>query len=65
MSSQLSPEIIEYIAQVKELEQQFLALISSAPEGVDGRKPDGRWQAVSKTHIQEGRMALVRSVTEQ
>lgn len=60
MSSELSKETVDYISQVKELEKKFLDLIIAAPEGVDKR-----WQAISKTHIQEGRMALVRSVTEK
>lgn len=53
-------EILDYISLVKEEEKKFLDLIAAAPDGVDRR-----WQAITKTHIQEGRMALVRSVTEK
>lgn len=56
----LDKEVQDYIAVVKQEEAKFLELIASAPEGVDRR-----WQAIAKTHIQEGRMALVRSVTEK
>lgn len=60
MSSELSKEIRDYISQVKEQEKKFLDLVALAPDGVDKR-----WQAIAKTHIQEGRMAIVRSVTEK
>ena len=60
MSEQLSQEVMDYVTLVKQEETKFLQLIASAPEGVDRR-----WQAVAKTHVQEGRMALVRSVTEK
>lgn len=60
MSKELSNEVKEYIIKVKEQEKIFLTIIASAPEGVDKR-----WQAIAKTHIEEGRMALVRSVTEK
>ncbi len=60
MSAEFTQDTIDYIIKVKEEEKRFLELISSAPEGVDKR-----WQSIAKTHIQEGRMALVRSVTEK
>jgi hypothetical protein len=60
MPADLPQNITDYIAQVKEQEKVLLDLIAGAPEGVDRR-----WQAIAKTHIQEGRMAAVRSVTEQ
>jgi hypothetical protein len=34
--------------------------LDAAPEGVDGR-----WKSIARTHFQEGRMALVRAVTEK
>jgi len=60
MSHELSQEVIDYIKQVKEQEKVFLALLDAAPEGVDGR-----WKSIARTHFQEGRMALVRAVTEK
>jgi len=58
--SELSQQTKDYIAAVRVEEAKFLELIANAPEGVDKR-----WQELAKDHIQQGRMALVRSVTEK
>ncbi len=58
--SEFPKETIEYISKVKKMEKEFLELLESAPKDCDKR-----WQSISRTHIQEGRMALVRSVTEK
>lgn len=62
MSGTLPENVVEYIKQVKVKEQEFLDLIQNAPEESN---QDLRWKAIAKTHIQEGRMACVRSVTEK
>lgn len=56
----LSDDVKAYVTMVKEQEKVLLALIEGAPEGVSQR-----WRAIARTHIQEGRMALVRAVTEK
>lgn len=60
MSTTVSPEVVEFFDKVKEQERQFLELVSAAPKPVDPR-----WQAISRTHIQEGTMALMKSVEEK
>jgi len=46
-----------YIEKVKKLENELLKLIDNPPSCTDPR-----WRAIAKTHFQEGRMALVRSM---
>ncbi len=50
-------KIDTYVMKIRELEAQMLKLIESGP-----LEADGRWKSIAKTHFQEGRMALVRSV---
>ncbi len=57
---ELSDEALTWINDMKALEVKVLEHLAKAPADVSGR-----WQAVAKTHFQEGRMAAVRSVTEK
>jgi hypothetical protein len=61
MQNELTDNVKEFIKKVRDLESQMLNLINEFPKD----QIDGRWSSIAKTHIQEGRMAAVRSVTEK
>ncbi|MGE0487294.1 MAG: hypothetical protein AB7Q81_24280 [Gammaproteobacteria bacterium] len=48
--------------RVRELCDKLTAL--QAPHEGQGRKVDGRWVSIGRTHLQQGFMALVRSVAQ-
>ncbi len=57
-------KVTSFIEQVRDLESKMLQLLeesSKCPE----LNLDKRWCSIAKTHVQEGRMAAVRSATEK
>lgn len=65
----LSQEEIDLINQIKHMGEHIGALIEKL-ESIDpvdsGFKTcvDGRWVSIGKTHLQQGIMALVRSIAQ-
>lgn len=49
-------ELQQFRDKILVAERHFLDVLKSAPPTVNQR-----WRAVSKTHVQEGRMAAIRS----
>lgn len=52
--------LVPFRAAIMEMEKNFLELLDNAPPGVHPR-----WLAIGRTHIEEGRMALIRSTYEK
>lgn len=70
---ELSQEEIDAMNRIKEQGAVVGTLIEEVSKGVMVRGetgeetqvvPDGRWLAIARTHLQEGFMALTRSVTK-
>lgn len=59
----LSAQEIEVVNEVKRLSQRVGDLVDGLARNPDGLDIDARWVSVGKTHLQQGFMALVRSVT--
>lgn len=56
----MSQEKPAFVAAMAELESKWLALLEE-------HKPDlnGRWMAISRTHVEEGKMAAVKAFYEE
>ena len=64
----LSDQEITAINSIKALAAHCGELVDglrqSPPDADPANKPDGRWVSIGATHLQEGFMALVRSVAK-
>lgn len=60
---ELTPAEIGLMNDVKELGQQCDNMVRVL-ESMGLPEPDDRWVAIGKTHLQQGIMALVRSVAK-
>lgn len=63
----LSQEEIDLMNEIKAESERLGALCAKLTDtyGASGPKiPDGRWVSIGKTHLQQGIMALVRSVAK-
>jgi len=58
---QLTAEEIAEVNKLKELEAELLATVARLR---DASRYDPRWIAIGQTHIEQGFMALARSVTK-
>jgi len=56
---ELDQSEIDAMNAIKALGPHIGAVINAMPEGVDRR-----WQSIGRTHLQEGLMALTRSVAQ-
>jgi hypothetical protein len=50
-----------FVNTIRDLEKQILAVLEEGFKNPDINK---RWLSIAKTHVEEGRMAAVRSVFE-
>ena len=55
-----SQEAIDIVNSMKEMEERTLRFLEFL--GESGHPVDGRWLAIGRTHIQQGFMAVARSV---
>jgi hypothetical protein len=63
---ELSQQEIDLINEVKKHGEALEELISKVEcdLGIDGYSEPGRWLYIGKTHLQQGIMALVRSIAK-
>lgn len=55
-----SQEAVDIVNSMKEMEERVLRFLDYL--GQPGNPIDGRWLAIGRTHIQQGFMAVARSV---
>jgi hypothetical protein len=61
---ELSEAEIALMNKIKEKGAELGFLIEELGKLPDETKPDPRWLAIGKTHLQEGLMALTRSIAK-